>query len=111
MEAITLKEARAQGQVIEKIKHSLEAAIDSRARHYQNVYALSFHFARDQTGCAEDSAAFVSIARSLGVNNPQVFTILDRGPNQGKALNIRLCRKFGTSLTVAPHQSLPKLVY
>lgn len=93
MKAITLKEARAQGQVIEKIKHSLEAAIDSRARHYQNVYALSFHFARDQTGFAEDSAAFVSIARSLGVNNPQVFTILDSGTESGKGPEYQVVQK------------------
>lgn len=79
MQAISFNEARVRGQTIVKIRLSLQNAIDSRGRHYQNVYALSFHFARDQTGSAEDSATFVNMARSLGVENPQVFIIPDSG--------------------------------
>lgn len=83
MQAISF-EAKARGQATEKIRLLLQNAIDSRGRHYQNVYALSFHFARDQTGGAEDSATFVNMARSLGVETPQVFTIPNPG-NESRA--------------------------
>lgn len=79
MEAISFHEAKAKSQSIGKIKQSLISAIDSRGRHYQNIFALSFHFAHDQTGGADDSVTFVSIARSLEVETPQVFTITDPG--------------------------------
>lgn len=84
MQAISFNEARSRGQATEKIRLSLQNAIDSRGRHYQNIYALSFHFARDQTGGAEDSATFVGMARSLGVETPLVFTIPDPG-NESRA--------------------------
>lgn len=93
MQAISFNEARARGQAIDKIRLSLQNAIDSRGRHYQNVHALSFHFARDQTGGAEDSATFVNIARSLGVETPQVFIIPDSGkekPGPEKAVTDKL---------------------
>lgn len=72
MPAITFNDTTAKGQLTEKIRQSLEDVVDSQRRHYQTVYALSFHFAKD-------SAAFISIASSLGVENPRVFTIPDLG--------------------------------
>ncbi|MCJ1346354.1 hypothetical protein MMC31_004570, partial [Peltigera leucophlebia] len=84
MQSISFNEARARGQATEKIRLSLQNAIDSRGRHYKSVYALSFHFARDQTGGNKDSATFASMARSLGVEAPQVFTIPDAG-NESRA--------------------------
>lgn len=70
MQAISFNEARTRGQATERIRLSLQNAIDSRGRHYQNVHALLFHFARDQSGGAEDSATFVSMARPLKGWNP-----------------------------------------
>lgn len=106
MQALTLKDASAKGQLTEKIRQSLECAIDSRGRHYQAVYALSFHFALDQTGGAKDSATFVNIARSLGVEKPQSFSIPDFGNGSGKGPEYAVVQKLWDFISsCAPHQS------
>lgn len=107
MQAITLNEARAKRQVTEK---SLEDVIDSRGRHYQSVFALTFHFARDQTGGADGSATFVNIACSLGVENSDFLSFQIWGTNQGQPQNTPLCRSSRTSSSIAPHERIPKLV-
>lgn len=98
MQAISFNEARARGQTTEKIRLSLQNVIDFPGRHYQNVYALSFHFTRDQTGGAEDSATFVSMVRSLGVETPQVFTIPDLGKESGLGPEYQVGQKLWTFL-------------
>ena len=44
---------------------------------YKAVYALLFHFERDQIGGAIDTVTFFEIARSLKLDYPQSFTIPD----------------------------------
>ena len=95
----------AKGQLTEKIRQSLECAIDSRGQHYQAVYALSFHFEFDQTGIAKDIATFVSIARSLGVEKPQSFSIPDFGNDSRTGPEYVVVRKLWDFInSCAPHK-------
>ena len=56
-----------QEKLIDNIKSSLSAAIDSRARHYERVFTWSIRFANDDTKAAEDTENFKHFLKAFNL--------------------------------------------